>query len=91
MRMAHGIYTKQFEMSSVLNHFDNEEEEDKIFHFLYIMYRELYRKGHSSSRELLSNLSKYPLNAPFNGIFNSSNHYYAWDYLLSYFAQLPFE
>ena len=55
------------------------------------MYRELYRKGHSSSRELLSNLSKYPLNAPFNSIFNSSNHYYAWDYLLSYFAQFPFE
>ena len=91
MRMAHGIHAKQFELSSFLNHFDNEEEEDKTFHFLYIMYRELYRKGHSSSHKLLSILSKYPLNAPFNSIFNSSNHYFAWDYLLSYFAQFPFE
>ena len=55
------------------------------------MYRELYRKGNSSSQELLSILSKYPLNAPFNSIFNSSNHYFAWDYLLTYFAQSPFE
>ena len=91
MRMAHGIYTKQFELSSFLNHFDKVEEKDKSFHFLYIIYRELYRKGHSSSRELLSKLSKYPSNPPFNSIFKSSNHYYAWDYLLSYFAQFPFE
>ena len=91
MRMAHGIHTKQVELLSVFNHFDKVVEKDKAFHFLYIMYRELYRKGNSSSQELLSILSKYPLNAPFNSIFNSSNHYFAWDYLLTYFAQSPFE
>ena len=91
MRMAHGIHTKQVELLSVFNHFDKVVEKDEAFHFLYIMYRELYRKGNSSSQELLSILSKYPLNAPFNSIFNSSNHYFAWDYLLTYFAQSPFE
>ena len=65
MRMAHGIHTKQFELLFVLNYFDKVVEKDKAFHFLYIMYRELFRKGHSSSQELLSILSKYPLNAPF--------------------------
>ena len=91
MRMAHGIHTKQFELLFVLNYFDKVVEKDKAFHFLYIMYRELYRKGNSSSQELLSILSKYPLNAPFYSIFNSSNHYFAWDYLLTYFAHSPFE
>ena len=90
-RMAHGIHSNQFDLLSVFNHFDKVVEKDKAFHFLYIMYRELYRKGNSSSQELLSILSKYPLNAPFNSIFNSSNHYFAWDYLLTYFAQSPFE
>ena len=91
MRMAHGIHTKQFELLFVLNYFDKVVEKDKAFHFLYIMYRELYRKGNSSSQELLSILSKYPLNAPFYSIFNSSNHYFAWDYLLTYFTHSPFQ
>ncbi len=91
MRMAQGIHTKQFKMSSVLNHFDKMEEKDKSFHFLYIMYRELFRKGHSSSQKLLSILSKHELNAPFQCIFKSTNHYFAWDYLLTYFAQSSFE
>ena len=91
MRMAHGIHTKQFELLFVLNYFDKVEEKDKSFHFLYIMYRELYRKGNSLSQELFSILSKYLLNSPFYSIFDSSNHYFAWDYLLTYFAHSPFE
>ena len=91
MRMAHGVQTKQFELSSVLNYLDKVDEKDKKFHFLYIIYRELYRKGNTSSKELLSILSTYELNAPFDCIFKSANHYFGWDYLLTYFAQSPFE
>jgi hypothetical protein len=91
MQMAHGVQTKQFELSSVLNYLDNLGEKDKEFLFLYIIYRELYRKGNTSSKELLSTLFKYELNAPFCSIFKSANHYFAWDYLLTYFAQSHFE
>ena len=39
MQMAHGVQTKQFELSSVLNYLDNLGEKDKEFLFLYIIYR----------------------------------------------------
>ena len=53
LNAAFGIQTGQIRPDYVLKNIDLEEDEEKAFNFLYIVYRELFRKSNPISNTFL--------------------------------------
>ena len=90
LNAAFGIHTGQIRTDDVLKNIDLEEDEEKAFNFLYIVYRELFRKSNPISNTLLTKVRLYEFKEPEKTVFFDFDCKLAWDYLLSYFAQEKF-
>ena len=90
LNAAFGIHTGQIRTDDVLKNIDLEEDEEKAFNFLYIVYRELFRKSNPISNTLLTKVRLYEFKEPEKTVFFDFDCKLAWDYLLSYFAQKKF-
>ena len=90
LNAAFGIHTCQIRTDDVLKNIDLEKDEGKAFNFLYIVYRELFRKSNPISNTLLTKVRLYEFKEPEKTVFFDFDCKLAWDYLLSYFAQEKF-
>jgi len=90
LNAAFGIHTGQIRTDDVLKNIDLEKDEEKAFNFLYIVYRELFRKSNPISNTLLIKVRLYEFKDPEKTVFFDFDCKLAWDYLLSYFAQEKF-
>ncbi len=90
LNAAFGIHTGQIRTDDVLKNIDLEEDEENAFNFLYIVYRELFRKSNPISNTLLTKVRLYEFKEPEKTVFFDFDCKLAWDYLLSYFAQEKF-
>ena len=90
LNAAFGIQTGQLRPDYVLKNIGLEEDEEKAFNFLYIVYRELFRKSNPISNTFLTKVKLYEFKGPEKTVFFDFECKLAWDYLLSYFAQEKF-
>ena len=90
LNAAFGIHTGQIRTDDVLKDIDSDDDEEKAFNFLYIVYRELFRKSNPISNTLLTKVRLYEFKEPEKTVFFDFDCKLAWDYLLSYFAQEKF-
>ena len=90
LNAAFGIHTGQIRTDDVLKNIDSEDDEEKAFYFLYIVYRELFRKSNPISNKLLAKVRLYEFKGPEKNVFFDFDCKLAWDYLLSYFSQEKF-
>ena len=90
LNAAFGIHTGQIDVQDVLKNIDSEYDQEKAFNFLYIVYRELFRKSNPISSTVLTKVRLYEFKEPQKSVFYDFDCKLAWDYLLSYFAQERF-
>ena len=64
LNAAFGIHTGQIRTDDVLKDIDSDDDEEKAFNFLYIVYRELFRKSNPISNTLLTKVRLYEFKEP---------------------------
>ena len=87
---ALAIINGKIDVHDVLKNIDSEYDQEKAFNFLYIVYRELFRRNNPISFTVLTKLRLYEFKEPQKSVFYDFDCKLAWDYLLSYFAQEKF-
>ena len=87
---ALAIINGKIDVHDVLKNIDSEYDQEKAFNFLYIVYRELFRRNNPISFTVLTKLRLYEFKEPQKSVFYDFDCKMAWDYLLSYFAQERF-
>ena len=87
---ALAIINGKIDVHDVLKNIDSEYDQEKAFNFLYIVYRELFRRNNPISFTVLTKVRLYEFKEPQKSVFYDFDCKLAWDYLLSYFAQERF-
>ncbi len=82
LNAAFGIHTGQIDVQDVLKNIDSEYDQEKAFNFLYIVYRELFRKSNPISSTVLTKVRLYEFKEPFKSIFKDFDCKLAWDFIL---------
>ena len=90
LNTAFYIHTNQVDVQDVLTNVDVEYDQEKSYYFLYIIYRELYRRDNPIASTVLTKVRLYEFIEPYKSIFYDFDCKMAWDFLLSYFSQEKF-
>jgi hypothetical protein len=85
LNTAFYIHTNQVDVQDVLTNVDVEYDQEKLFYFLYIVYKELFRRDNPIASTVLTKVRLNEIEEPSKEVFYDFDCKNAWDYLLSNF------